>query len=188
MAQPVPGIGQLRAFAVDAEGAAAAVAGFTRPVLFIDRRILSVCSPEEVRAIAAHEAAHVRSGDNLKRLLLAATHGVNHPLVSWWRDAAERDADRFAASDARRAVALASALVKVARETQGSRLDSLAVSPVYDGGTIERRVRVLLADVRPAPARRKWRAALLILTALSVTPVAWKPLHAALEVTFHVLP
>lgn len=187
-AEALPGLDELPALAVDAPRALAAVAGFSRPVLYIDRRVLTACSMEELRAIAAHEVAHVRAHDNAKRVLLAATRGARHPLVELWRAAAEQDADRCAASDARRAVALASALIKVARAIPVSPHEHLAISTIHDGAGVEQRVRALLADRAPAPVRRQRSDALLGLAALSLTPLAWWPVHQALEIVLHALP
>lgn len=183
-------IDRLDTFAIDAPSPLVAIAGFRCPMLFIDRRIVTMCSDDEIQAIVAHELAHDRAGDNLKRLLLTATRGCRDAIVEQWRDAAERDADRTAAGgDPRRAVSLASALVKVARQTGAARLDALAISTMHDGGTIEGRVRALLSD---APARRPggatWRLSVVAATALAAAPLLWHPMHAALEVVLHILP
>src|SRR5262249_15435406 len=44
--------------------------GTLRPRIFVADQVLESLSPEEVQAAVAHEAAHLRSGDNLKRLIL----------------------------------------------------------------------------------------------------------------------
>jgi bla regulator protein BlaR1 len=71
------------------------VFGVLRPVLLLPADIADRLSPEELRAVVAHELAHVRRRDNL----WAALHGMVqaifwfHPLV-WWmgsRLVAERE-------------------------------------------------------------------------------------------------
>ena len=44
--------------------------------LFVASQVVEACSPEELAAIVAHESAHVRSRDNLVRLLFQLTPGV----------------------------------------------------------------------------------------------------------------
>jgi Zn-dependent protease with chaperone function len=187
-AEPLTSVTVMPAMTVDVGHPIVAVAGLARSALYIDRQVLSACSRDEIEAIAAHELAHVRSRDNAKRLLLAATRGLGHPLAAAWRDAAEMDADRFAASDERRGVALASALVKVARVATSRRLDACAVSGVHEGGNIETRVRALLSGGRPGePQRRTLEIALAVgLTVL--VPLAWKPIHEAVELAVNYLP
>ena len=62
----------LPVFAVDAAFPTVAVVGLRRPVLFVAERVLAECSADEVRAMIAHECAHVDGRDNLKRLVLRA--------------------------------------------------------------------------------------------------------------------
>ena len=46
-----------------------AVVGIVRPQLFVATQVADECTGRELAAIAAHEAAHVESRDNLIRLL-----------------------------------------------------------------------------------------------------------------------
>ena len=186
--EPVQSITLLPAMRIDAGHPVVAVGGLTRSSLFIDHRVLTACSGEELEAIAAHELGHVKSGDNAKRLVLAAIRGFAHPLVTAWRDAAELDADRFAASDEKRGLALASALVKIARVATSPRLDPLAASGVYEGGSIETRVRALLSTRRPVPQPR-WTAGKVMVFALpALVSLTWKPVHDAIELVVNYLP
>ena len=186
-AEPLSSITTMRALSVNARYPVVAVAGFARAALYIDRRVLQACSADEIEAIAAHELAHVHSRDNWKRLLLAATCGTQHRLFAAWRDAAEIDADRSAGSDPRRGLALASALLKVATVAAPPRLDDVAVSGVQDGGCVEARVRALLS-VPPAPLQGHRRTGFLAPAILLLVPLAWKPVHVALELVVNYLP
>ena len=186
-AEPLTSITTMRALSVSARYPVVAVAGFARAALYIDRRVLQACSADEIEAIAAHELAHVHSRDNWKRLLLAATCGTRHRLFAAWRDAAETEADRSAGSDPRRGLALASALLKVATVAAPRRLDDVAVSGVQDGGCVEARVRALLSAT-PAPLQRHRRTRLLTPAILLLVPLAWKPVHIALELAVNYLP
>jgi Zn-dependent protease with chaperone function len=151
-----------RAFSIDAGFPVVAVAGLFRPRLFVDRRVLDTCSVDELDAIAAHERAHVRRRDNLRRLLVGAWEGPESVTAAAWREAAERAADTQAATSPRRAVDLASALVKMARLAAPRTLERTALSTINDGGALEARVRHLIAIERAAPAERP----------LSLTPLA----------------
>lgn len=187
-ATPLTPIDRMPAMAIDAAHPVVLVAGVRHAALYIDRRVLATCSDEEIDAIVAHEWAHVRSADNTKRLLLAAVRGPQHPLVVSWRDAAELDADCFAASDEKRGLALASALVKVARAATSPRLDAIAASGIHDGGNVESRVHALLMG-RPPQQRSNRTVALAIAVALIASvPLAWRPLHEAAELLVNYVP
>jgi Zn-dependent protease with chaperone function len=149
-ARPIPGHWGLPTFAIDAAFPVVALAGFVRPTLFVDRRVLAVCSPAELAAIAAHERAHVRGRDNLRRLLLGVCAGPASVTAAAWREAAEEAADARAADSASRAVELASALLKVARLAPTRSLEATALSTIHDGGNLEARIHHLLAHDGPS--------------------------------------
>jgi Zn-dependent protease with chaperone function len=186
-AEPLPVLGGIPAMRIDIGRPVVAVSGVVRAALYIDRQVLERCTADEIDAIAAHEFAHVQSRDNVRRLLLVATRGT-HPVVAAWRDASELEADRVAGRDARRGLALASALVKVARAGRVPHLDGIAASSVHDGGHVDRRVRALLAP-RPAPAARRpgGRAAAVAGLCL-LAPVTWRAVHEFIEVLVNRLP
>ena len=154
----------LPAFAIDAGFPVVAVAGLFRPRLLVDRSVLSACSAQELDAIAAHERAHVLYRDNLRRLLIGACEGPASDAAVAWREAAELAADAHAADSPRRAVDLASALLKLARLTPRRLLEATALSTVHDGGNLEARVHQLLAieagHTRDVSSRHPWLAAL----------------------------
>jgi Zn-dependent protease with chaperone function len=57
-------------YCIDSDFPVVSLAGVIRPRLFVSSRVMASCTQEELAGILAHEAAHHRSGDNLKRLLM----------------------------------------------------------------------------------------------------------------------
>ena len=155
----------LPAYAIHADYPVVAVAGVFRPRLLIDRRVLESCSAEELRAIAAHEYAHVKNQDNARRLLIAACIGSHSAAAQQWRYMAEVAADERAAIDPDRAVVLAGALIKIARLAAIAPAPSIPFSAIHDGGLLEIRVHRLLS-MTPVPARNNRRG--LVLTCVAV--------------------
>lgn len=99
-----------------------AVIGTLRPRLFIAENVLSSLSDEELAAAIAHECGHLVAYDNFKRSLLRACRDLlwlvpfGRFLDRLWAEAAECAADeRAARENPLKALALASALVKIAR-------------------------------------------------------------------------
>ena len=171
-----------------------AVVGVSRPQLFVARQVAEHCTPPELAAIVAHEAAHVAARDNLLRLLFQVTPGaglaaaIGRPLEQAWMAAAEEAADARARA-ATSGLDLASALTKVARlavsrECEELPASTLPASALIGGHDLQSRVRQLLEP--PAPACRaavRWApAALLGLVAavMHATP-ALAGLHEVFE-------
>jgi hypothetical protein len=188
--------------------------GVIRPKLLVTRPLIEALTAEELDAAIEHEAGHLSSWDNLKRLAMRATPDAlsllpaNRRLEHGWALAAEHAADARAARDAGAGLALASALVKVARMTPastptrprwGSRADrplgGLA-SPLVGGEAIASRVERLMDGCpnRPPaatlPARVTcWMAAAGALLALAASygPLL-RAVHRVSEVVVHALP
>jgi Zn-dependent protease with chaperone function len=135
------------------------------------RAVLRALRPAELDAALRHERAHAAFRDNWKRLLIAiAPDVVPFPslfrgLERSWAKYAERAADdRAVGSSERRSVALAAALVQVAR------LGAAAPAPVAasllpDARDLEARVERLLRGPaplanRPGSPRAGWLWAL----------------------------
>jgi len=166
-----------------------AVIGGWRPRIVAARRVLDACSLGEFHQVIAHEAAHVQARDNLKLLLLIASPDplawlpAGAALAQNWRIAAEFEADeRATGSDPRKRVALASALVKVARLATGSNRSMAALSMPVAADDVEGRVRRLLA---PSPARcrkitLRGLAACAVLIAVFAVPL-YAPIHQFIE-------
>jgi hypothetical protein len=176
-----------------------ALAGTRRPRLFIASSVLDGCEPGLVAAMAAHEAGHWRSGDNVKRLIV---EGAADPLpffsegrrmLEEWESATEESADDDAIARGARPEDLAASLVRVARLASRAAIPEAAgAAAFYRGEAFERRVRRLLA----APARLARTATrlgrtgglLLLLAAsawLAATPGVLEPLHQVFELLVH---
>jgi Zn-dependent protease with chaperone function len=183
-----------------------AVVGTLRPRLFIARQLFDALDAGELSAALAHEYGHLAARDNLKRALLRACRDAltimpaGRTLDRAWAESAEAAADEYAAraGDADSALALASALVKIARRVpQGARPAMPAGAFLLgelNGGSLAWRVRRLtqLAASDPAAAQRHnaphaawlWAGActLFIAAALVATDAhALAAMHTALE-------
>jgi beta-lactamase regulating signal transducer with metallopeptidase domain len=122
-------------------------AGIFRPQVLLSQRAEFVLTPKELQTALRHELAHVRSRDNLKKLLLrfAAFPGMGR-LEAAWREAAEMAADDAAVSSASQALDLAAALIKLWRlgplEPPAELTTALVHSPA---DSVQARVRRLIA-------------------------------------------
>jgi len=157
----------LPAHAFESSFPVASVVGPWRPRLFVSRRVIEGCAPEELAAILAHEQAHVVARDNLKRALLSAAPDplawtpLGRRLRRDWHAAAEAAADeRAAAGRPEVRLALASALVRLAR--LAARPVPLAGAAVIDDAPVASRVRRLLAPAPEAPPSPAAAFALLL--------------------------
>ena len=155
-----------QAWCIDMAFPLVAVVGLWRPSLVVARSVLDRCTPAELAAIVAHERAHVAARDNIKRLFMHATSGVFGSVVSrresdWaWQDATEEAADDRALASGANRLDLANAMVTVARMGAAApRCVLPAGSSFYRGGSVERRVRRLLADADHHPAAARWSGA-----------------------------
>ncbi len=174
-----------------------AIVGILRPRMIVARSVLDACSPDEWRAIVAHELWHLRRRDNARRAMLAAVPDV----LTWlpfspragrqWYEAADHAADGAAARSLPAGrLHLASALLRVARLVPPNH--PLAVMPgtaLYRGEHIEARVHRILDDPAvPLPARPP--ASLLISAALliGVCLLALHPIHELVETAVSYLP
>jgi len=136
-----------------------AVAGLCRPKLLVSGCARRLLDPGELDVAVRHELAHVRSRDNLKKLLLrACAFPLLGALERAWLEAAEINADDEAVEDERSALDLASALLKVSRLAPRVRGPELAMDLVSGApGAVTARVERLLSwkpRARPKPRFR----------------------------------
>ena len=183
----------MRALRIDTGTPIVAVAGLLRPRLFIDRSVLDLCTASELDAVAAHERAHVRRGDNVRRLLVGAGAGPHSAAAAAWRASAEHLADRSAAASPGAALDLAAALVKLARAGRNPASHDVVLSTVHDGGSLEARVHHLLAlDGRaataPTPGAAPIWLSLACVLLLPAVPPLLGAVHHALELLVQHLP
>jgi hypothetical protein len=146
--------------------------------------VVRALSTEQLAAALRHERAHWTSRDNLKRICILLTPGIlpfiggSRTLERAWKKFAEWAADdRAVSGSARRACALAAALVRVARmSAEKGATDRLA-----------ERVDRLLCNAPPSPASKPMLALsgiVLIAASLAVAilqPAALYSVHIALE-------
>ena len=158
-----------------------AVIGGWRPQVIAAECIMAACSRDEFRQVVAHEAAHVSARDNLKLLLLRACPdalawtALGGALSERWRSEAEFAADqRATGDDPRKRIALASALIKVARlfDSRQRARPALTMSVAVDN--VEGRVRQLLAPQHAASGT----IGKVLATFALVMPVVVLPLYA----------
>jgi Zn-dependent protease with chaperone function len=106
------------------------VAGIVRPKVLLSGAAEAVLTKCELHTALNHEVAHVRRCDNLKKLMLRC---VAFPgmvaLEAAWLEATEMAADDAAVSNAREALDLASALIKL---SQLERVKGGSVDPAID--------------------------------------------------------
>jgi Zn-dependent protease with chaperone function len=160
------------------------VIGGWRPRLVAAECIISACSRDEFRQVVAHEAAHLSARDNLKLLLLLACPdalawtALGAVLSERWRTAAEFAADqRAAGDDPHKRVALASALIKVARLFDTSHRERQALTMPVALDDVEGRVRRLLGPTHSTSATISKTLASFAL----LMPVAAIPLYALVQ-------
>lgn len=146
-------------------GGGVCVLGLRRPTIVISRSLLGVLGDEELRAVLAHEVAHIRRRDYVLNWLGVGLRLVLFYLPPWsiaWETLAEvreRQADRLATRYTGDPLALAAALVKVWRHGGGRPVVAGAVGVLAPRGRLEARIRRLL---EPEPAQRPvWRATLM---------------------------
>jgi Zn-dependent protease with chaperone function len=170
-----------------------AVIGGWRPRIVAAECVVSACSEAEFQQVIAHEAAHVAARDNLKQLLLIASADalawipLGMALMERWRASAELEADqRASGNDPHKRVALAGALIKVARAFGTARHGRRALSMPIAADDVQVRVRRLLAP--PTSLQRRSRAAMMVgLLLLPLLPTAALPLYPCVHELIEVL-
>ena len=143
-------------FVIRETSPAMALAGLFHSRLVISREVLQLLPADQMEAAQRHERAHQQSWDNWKRLMLelAPVDLSGRALRSAWGRFAEWAADdKAAAGDSARSVALASALVSVARLGTSTTCLTHASMLVTDGRELRARVERLLDPVCRVPLR-----------------------------------
>ena len=178
------------------------LAGVFRTRILVGADARRVLTRDELDVALAHEHAHRASRDNIKRCAMFCAPdffgwtSTARALEQRWRAEAECRADsRAVAGDERRAVQLASALVKVARLANSgrNRLASPVWSTFHEPMLLEARVRRLVSgEALGAPSPRFTRAivltSVLAMAWLGLSPAAAEEIHRATEALVHLLP
>jgi hypothetical protein len=165
------------AFEVSGLAPALLVGGICRPRLLVSGRAAELLSQREMDVAIRHELAHIRRRDNLKKLVL---HFCVFPFLAGldreWLMAAEIAADDAAVNDEQAALELASALLKIARDSSSIPMPALAMSLVPErGAAVSARVERLLSWKRPASQRSSWRTLAVLATGIAVVTVTYYP-------------
>jgi Zn-dependent protease with chaperone function len=184
--------GGAKIFISDSPANCVVLDGLIKPRLLVSRTVLQTLTAEEFEGAVAHELAHHRAHDNAKRRLLAftpdlvSTSSLARDLEFAWKHAAEVEADAAAVQTEAQAVALASALVKVARLADGKPRIDLGRAAFHDGAPVADRIRALCMRERSAqPPSRRLR--LLFGTAAVAPALAWLFSVAPILPTIHRL-
>jgi beta-lactamase regulating signal transducer with metallopeptidase domain len=127
--------------------------GLIHPRVVISKSIVNALSEEELRMVLNHENAHRASRDNLKLLCFSIAPGFAALERAWLRYAEFAADEQAVAGDVRQSVALASALVRVARFGQVPHVSPLAISFLGDACDLTARVDRLLAPQSVALCR-----------------------------------
>jgi len=177
------------------------LAGIVRTRVMVGRPVLDTLSKDELEVAIAHEIAHQRSRDNVKRFAMFAAPDflgftrTGRELERMWNAAVECDADSVAVNgDAQRAANLASALLKVARlRGAASHVPGSPVwSTFYQAALLELRVRRLVtspatpASSSPVPALAL--SLMMILAFAAWTTGVSHEVHEVSEVMVRVIP
>lgn len=118
------------------------VVGVRHPRVLVSESTVALLTPEELRMALKHEHEHMKSRDNLKRLILVfCPFPGMAKLESAWSQAAELAADDAAVSNQRDALDLAAALVKLSRLVP---VKAPVFSTTFVAGSITQRVASLL--------------------------------------------
>ena len=165
-----------------------ALAGILRPRLLISSQAIEQLSSGELAVVLRHENAHLRSRDNLKRLLIRLAPPVFsrlRALEKAWAKYAEWAADDQAVNgDAEQSATLAAALIRVARLQSNVAVPPLMASLVEANEDLSARVERLLcaAPVAEPRFRSAWLvAACAACCALAMNPASLRVVHRLLE-------
>lgn len=160
------------------------VRGVARPHLVLSTEVLDTLPNESLRAMLAHEVAHVSRADNLWRVagqaaLLTHVPGIGRRAYGRWAEAAEAACDAAAADQVGSRFTVAEALVHfqrmINRQASGPKLGA-----AFGGsGGLERRVALLLDP----PEKTSWHVWSLQIPILGGLLALWQveTLHNGLE-------
>jgi beta-lactamase regulating signal transducer with metallopeptidase domain len=180
--------------AIESDAPVLMLAGVFRRRLVVSRGVRRALTFDELAVAVRHEEAHGASHDNLKRLLLLLAPdavpfipGLTRLDRAWSRLAEWAADDRAVDGSRESSLALASALVRVARMGASSAIP-LATSLLGDRDDLSVRVERLLAGGTPEPARRRCWPVIVVTLAIGVVavqPATFVSVHRALEALAH---
>lgn len=152
--------------------------GTRKPRVFVSDSSIELLTQDELHIALRHELAHIRSYDNLKKLMfrLSPFPGMAR-MEAAWSQASELAADDAAVSSVREALDLAAALVKLSRLVPVDTAPACTVGFVT--GSLGARVARLLAwdETRKLPRLRipRWAGLLPLFITIYCTFLAYRP-------------
>ncbi|MGA8538433.1 MAG: M56 family metallopeptidase [Terriglobales bacterium] len=155
--------------------------GVRKAKILVSESTVGLLSHDELRIALKHELQHMKSRDNLKKLIFRCCPfpGMAR-LESSWSEASELAADDAAVSSQCDAVDLAAALIKLSRPVPVEALPVCSVG--FVAGSLIRRVDLLLTWDEASKARRvrvrTWFAVPFLVAASLFVAVAYGPVLA----------
>jgi len=162
------------------------IVGIRRPRLVLPEGLVERLSPEQLRAVIAHERCHIRCHDNLTGAIHMVVETVFwfHPVV-WWIerqliDERERACDEAVLSSGSDPQDYAEGLLEVCRQSVALRLACVAG---VSGANLRARVEAIMRKEigRPMTRGRRWSLALMV-AATVVGPIAGGALRAQSQI------
>ena len=157
------------------------VVGWLRPAILVPVEFFTGFPAEHIRALLAHELAHVLRHDYLANLLqgLAETILFYHPAV-WWiskqiRVEREKCCDDLAVA----ATGDVAAYVRALAELEARQANRLRVVMAANGGSLLERVRRLIEPAQASPENLPGPAAAWSMTLLWLAGIGAAAVHAA---------
>ena len=149
--------------------------GVYSPRVLVSEATVTLLNRDELRVAVAHEIAHMRSHDNLKKLVFHCSPfpGMSG-LENAWQDAAELAADDGAVTSISEALDLATALIKLSRLMPVRNNPAFTMALVGGSSSVRGRVERLLAwnENKARPTQIRWRYALPPLLAMILCTIA----------------
>src|SRR5882757_9620037 len=137
--------------------------GVYSPRVLVSEATVALLNRDELRVAVRHEIAHMRSRDNLKKLIFHCSPfpGMSG-LENAWQDTAELAADDGAVTSISEALDLATALIKLSRLMPVRNTPAFTMALVGGSSSVRGRVERLLAwnENKARPTQVRWRYAL----------------------------
>jgi Zn-dependent protease with chaperone function len=164
------------------------VAGVCEPKVLVSEAAIAALSPSELRTALKHELAHVRSHDNLKKLIfrLSAFPGMAG-LERAWSEEAELAADDAAVASCDDALDLASALIKVSRLGVAQPSPALTTGLLHSSTALHLRVQRLFSWSNRHASSRSGRGRLFALLSTAATLVLVVTTYSSALSQLHVV-
>jgi ankyrin repeat protein/beta-lactamase regulating signal transducer with metallopeptidase domain len=161
------------------------VIGALRPVLLVPGAFLTNLPPDQIKAIFAHELAHIRRHDYLINLFQVALETLlfYHPAVWWISRAIRRERENCCDDLALSVVGDSGTYAKALAALEESRSLPMAITMAASGGSLLHRIRRLAGLRETAPASHAWLTVmgLLISGVLAFTVMRAEEAHIAAE-------